>query len=67
MLLKFLQGPMGYIIKMTIDGLHMAYNPDTLRCYHWLEIQYNLPGQPGIRYTNMHDLYMSVVVFAVDN
>ncbi|XP_048771441.2 uncharacterized protein LOC125677425 [Ostrea edulis] len=43
------KGPLGYIIKMTIDGLHMAYNPDTLRCYHWLEIQYNLPGQPGIR------------------
>ncbi|XP_056004045.1 uncharacterized protein LOC125661029 [Ostrea edulis] len=43
------KAPDGYIIKMTIDGLHMAYNPDTLRCYHWLEIQYNLPGQPGIR------------------
>ncbi|XP_034322078.2 uncharacterized protein [Magallana gigas] len=41
--------PAGYIIKMTIDDLHMAYNPDTLRCYHWLEIQYNLPGQPGVR------------------
>uniref|UniRef100_K1PLE8 Plasminogen n=1 Tax=Magallana gigas TaxID=29159 RepID=K1PLE8_MAGGI len=34
---------------MTIDDLHMVYNPDTLRCYHWLEIQYNLPGQPGVR------------------
>nr|XP_022312335.1 uncharacterized protein LOC111117490 [Crassostrea virginica] len=41
--------PAGFIIKMTVDDLHMAYNPDTLRCYHWLEIQYNLPGQPGIR------------------
>ncbi|XP_052694034.1 uncharacterized protein LOC128172280 [Crassostrea angulata] len=41
--------PVGYIVKMTIDDLHMAYNPDTLRCYHWLEIQYNLPGQQGIR------------------
>ena len=44
-----MQAPAGYIIKMTVDDLHMAYNPDTLRCYHWLEIQYNLPGQPGIR------------------
>ncbi|XP_062585892.1 uncharacterized protein LOC134247569 [Saccostrea cucullata] len=43
------KAPEGYIIKMTVDDLHMAYNPDTLRCYHWLEIQYNLPGQPGIR------------------
>uniref|UniRef100_A0A8W8MGF7 Metalloendopeptidase n=1 Tax=Magallana gigas TaxID=29159 RepID=A0A8W8MGF7_MAGGI len=43
------KAPDGYIIKMTIDDLHMAYNPDTLRCYHWLEVQYNLPGQPGIR------------------
>lgn len=46
-----LQAPVGYIIKMTIDELHMAYNPDTLRCYHWLEIQYNQPGQPGIKYS----------------
>ncbi|XP_056003285.1 uncharacterized protein LOC125661191 isoform X1 [Ostrea edulis] len=44
-----IKAPVGYIIKMTIDELHMAYNPDTLRCYHWLEIQYNQPGQPGIK------------------
>ncbi|XP_061190290.1 uncharacterized protein LOC133198173 [Saccostrea echinata] len=43
------KAPEGYIIKMTIDDLHMAYNPETVRCYHWLEIQYNLPGQAGIR------------------
>jgi hypothetical protein len=49
LLYTILQAPDGHIIKMTIDELHMAYNPDTLRCYHWLEIQYNLPGQPGVR------------------
>lgn len=43
------KAPSGYIIKMTIDDLHMAYNYDRVLCYHWLEIQYNLPGQPGIR------------------
>ncbi|XP_062596234.1 blastula protease 10-like, partial [Saccostrea cucullata] len=43
------KAPEGYIIKMTIDDLHMAFNPRTVRCYHWLEIQYNLPGQPGVR------------------
>ncbi|XP_061190204.1 uncharacterized protein LOC133198071 [Saccostrea echinata] len=44
-----IKAPEGFIIKMTIDDLHLAYNPKTVRCYHWLEIQYNLPGQPGIR------------------
>ncbi|XP_056002874.1 uncharacterized protein LOC125661847 isoform X2 [Ostrea edulis] len=57
--------PDGYIIKMTIEGLHMAYNPKTLRCYHWLEIQYNLPGQPGIR--RCGDIVGEVFLASIDS
>jgi len=28
--------------------MDIAYNHDLIRCYHWLEVQYNLIGQPGI-------------------
>nr|XP_022312336.1 uncharacterized protein LOC111117491 isoform X1 [Crassostrea virginica]XP_022312337.1 uncharacterized protein LOC111117491 isoform X2 [Crassostrea virginica] len=57
--------PEGYIIKMTVDDLHMAYNPDTLRCYHWLEIQYNLPGQQGIR--RCGDIVGETILTSVDS
>ncbi|KAK3088625.1 hypothetical protein FSP39_021462, partial [Pinctada imbricata] len=40
--------PTGWIPRLVIEDLHLTYNA-LGRCYHWLEIQYNLPGQTGIR------------------
>ncbi|XP_052706401.1 uncharacterized protein LOC128181881 [Crassostrea angulata] len=40
--------PEGWYVRMTVEELHLADN-NLDRCYHWLEIQYNLPGQTGIK------------------
>ncbi|XP_033726981.1 MAM and LDL-receptor class A domain-containing protein 1-like [Pecten maximus] len=40
-------GPNDYI-KVDIDDLHLTDN-GAGRCYHWLEVQYNLIGQTGPR------------------
>lgn len=42
------QVPEGWYVRMTVEELHLADN-NLDRCYHWLEIQYNLPGQTGIK------------------
>ncbi|KAK3088172.1 hypothetical protein FSP39_015659 [Pinctada imbricata] len=38
----------GLSSRVIIEDLHLTYNALD-RCYHWLEIQYNLPGQTGIK------------------
>uniref|UniRef100_K1RKB5 Metalloendopeptidase n=1 Tax=Magallana gigas TaxID=29159 RepID=K1RKB5_MAGGI len=40
-----IKGPAANHIKMTIDSMAMNYN--SLQCYHWLEVRYNLAGQTG--------------------
>lgn len=45
---QFTQAPEGWYIRMTVEEFHLADN-NLDRCYHWLEIQYNLPGQTGIK------------------
>ncbi|XP_022321438.2 uncharacterized protein LOC111123420 isoform X1 [Crassostrea virginica] len=42
------KAPDGWYIRMTVEELHLADN-NLDRCYHWIEIQYNLPGQTGIK------------------
>jgi hypothetical protein len=42
------QAPDGWYLRMTVEELHLTDN-NLNRCYHWLEIQYNLPGQTGIK------------------
>lgn len=42
------QVPEGWYVRMTVEELYLADN-NLDRCYHWLEIQYNLPGQTGIK------------------
>lgn len=42
------KAPVGWVIRMTIEELRLPANGWN-RCYHWLEIQYNLPGQTGIK------------------
>ncbi|XP_052706403.1 uncharacterized protein LOC128181882 isoform X2 [Crassostrea angulata] len=41
------KAPDGWFIRMTVEDLHLPANFFN-RCYSWLEIQYNLPGQTGI-------------------
>ncbi|KAJ8299451.1 hypothetical protein KUTeg_023511 [Tegillarca granosa] len=44
------QGPPGWYIKLTVEHLHLPDDGMALnRCYHWLEIRYNLLGQKGIK------------------
>ncbi|VDH92906.1 Hypothetical predicted protein [Mytilus galloprovincialis] len=43
-----LKAPAGAKIKATITDMDIAYNHELTRCYHWLEVQYNLIAQPGI-------------------
>ena len=51
-----IQSPPGWFARVTIEDLQLT--PNALnRCYHWLEIQYNLPGQPGVRYVCCDGLY----------
>ncbi|KAK3087884.1 hypothetical protein FSP39_012023 [Pinctada imbricata] len=38
----------GWLPQIIIEDLHLTANTVS-HCYHWLEIQYNLPGQTGIR------------------
>ncbi|XP_034328389.2 uncharacterized protein [Magallana gigas] len=42
------KAPEGMFIRMTVEELRLPVNGWN-RCYHWLEIQYNLPGQSGIK------------------
>ena len=44
-----IQNPPGWVPRLVIEDLHLTSNAKD-RCYHWLEIQYNLPGQTGIRF-----------------
>lgn len=46
----WLQAPKSMHVKLQADVLHLPYNPNDNKCYHWLEIRYNLVGQTGIRY-----------------
>ncbi|KAJ8303518.1 hypothetical protein KUTeg_019914 [Tegillarca granosa] len=44
------QGPPGWYIRLTVEHLHLPDDGMALnRCYHWLEIRYNLLGQKGIK------------------
>ncbi|KAK3095928.1 hypothetical protein FSP39_020974 [Pinctada imbricata] len=43
-----LRAPQGRHVKMTIDNLELPDNGNA--CDHWLEVQYNLIGQTGIRH-----------------
>ncbi|XP_048747647.2 uncharacterized protein LOC125659895 [Ostrea edulis] len=42
------KAPDGWYLRMTVEELHLTDN-NLNRCYHWLEIQYNLAGQTGIK------------------
>lgn len=42
------KAPKGWNIRMTVEELRLPGN-SLNRCYNWLEIQYNLPGQRGIK------------------
>uniref|UniRef100_K1PZJ3 Hepatocyte growth factor-like protein n=1 Tax=Magallana gigas TaxID=29159 RepID=K1PZJ3_MAGGI len=43
------QAPEGWRLQITVEELRLPANMAYRRCYHWLEIQYNLPGQTGIK------------------
>ncbi|XP_021364299.1 uncharacterized protein LOC110457377 isoform X2 [Mizuhopecten yessoensis] len=43
------KGPTGKLIQLTINSLNLPYNTNDNRCYHWLEIRYNLMGQSGLK------------------
>ena len=42
-----LQAPQGKFVRLTIDDLELPTSSSS--CYHFLEVQYNLIGQTGIR------------------
>ncbi|VDI72691.1 chitin synthase [Mytilus galloprovincialis] len=44
-----LRAPEDYRVRVDVDFLHLPYNDDLKRCYHWLQVRYNLVGQTGIR------------------
>ncbi|XP_061178342.1 uncharacterized protein LOC133186981 [Saccostrea echinata] len=46
------RGPSGSNIRLRIDELQLAMNNFDSKCYHWLEIRYNMIGQSGIRQCN---------------
>lgn len=43
------QAPEGWRLQITVEELRLPANMAYRRCYHWLEIQYNFPGQTGIK------------------
>lgn len=46
----FLKAPPTKHVKIHSDVFHLPYNTVDNRCYHWLEVRYNLIGQQGVRY-----------------
>ncbi|XP_062588681.1 fibropellin-1-like, partial [Saccostrea cucullata] len=46
------RGPSESNIRLTIDELDLARNNFDSKCYHWLEIRFNMIGQSGIRQCN---------------
>ncbi|VDI82640.1 apolipoprotein(a) [Mytilus galloprovincialis] len=44
-----LKAPSSFHVRLEADVFHLPYDAEDDRCYHWLEVRYNLPGQTGIR------------------
>ncbi|XP_052085166.1 blastula protease 10-like [Mytilus californianus] len=43
-----IKAPANMLVKLTVDNLNLPYN-SLKRCYHWMEIRYNLIGQLGVK------------------
>ncbi|CAC5397285.1 unnamed protein product [Mytilus coruscus] len=43
-----IKAPADMLVKLTVDDLNLPYN-SLKRCYHWMEVRYNLIGQLGVK------------------
>ncbi|VDI58582.1 Hypothetical predicted protein [Mytilus galloprovincialis] len=43
-----IKAPADMLVKLTADDLDLPYN-SLNRCYHWMEVRYNLIGQLGVK------------------
>ncbi|CAC5376663.1 PLG [Mytilus coruscus] len=44
-----LRAPSSFHVRLEADVFHLPYDAEDDRCYHWLQVRYNLVGQTGIR------------------
>lgn len=48
-LFLFVQAPDNLRVRVDVDVFHLPVVESNHRCYHWMEVRYNLVGQTGIR------------------